>query len=214
MGANALGAEIRVKLPSDLAVLTVGDEVLAGHLAQVDALIGREAVILRRQQRKALLADERTADAGVVHLRGKDQIDLARQQLLPQLVVRGLLIGVQSDVHAVRLGNIAHDDVRHKLCQRRKAGQRHDPLVRVDGVFELGDAAVQRFQRLRHMGQKHPPVGGQRHVASAAHKELDIQLLLQALHGVAEAGLVDVQRLRRLGVVFQFRYGFKVIELL
>lgn len=161
-----------------------------------------------------MLADEGRVDARVVDLRGKHHIDLARDKLVPQRRVGRLLIGLQADIHAVRLRNIAHNDLGNELRQRRKAGKGDHARFRTDEVVELGHSRLQRFQRFGNIREQEPAVLRQHDVAPLPREELDIQLVLQSRDGVAQARLTDQQFLRRFGIVLQLGDRLEIIKLL
>ena len=150
---------------------------------------------------------------GVVHLGGEDQVHVPRQQLLPQALIGGLLVELQAHIHPVGLGHIAHDDVRGELRQGGEARHDHGARVGVDVVGQLVDAGLQSGQRLLNVGQEQLAVLGQLHVAALFLKELHVQLALQLLDGVAQAGLADKQFFRRPGVVLQLGDGSEIIQL-
>lgn len=72
---------------------------------------------------------------------------------------------------------------------------------------------VQHAEGPLRVGEKLLPVDGQADVAAVLLKQLDPQLLLQLLDGVAQAGLGDVELGGGLGVVQDVGQGFKVLQL-
>ena len=79
--------------------------------------------------------------------------------------------------------------------------QAHHPggVVRhaLDGVAPL----LQYAEALVHIGEELQAVRGEPDLLLLLLEELDAQLLLQLVDGVAQAGLGDMELLRRMGVV-------------
>ena len=170
-------------------------------------------MVLGDQQDDLVVPDVGGAHPGVVHLGGENQVHLPLQQLFAQLGVGGLLVELQAHLHPVCLRHVADDDVRGKLGQGGEARHYHRAGVGVDVVGQGGDPRFQSLQGLLDVGEEQLAVFGQLHIPPPLDKKLHIQLVFQLLDGVAQAGLADIQLLRRPGVVLQLSDGLKIVQL-
>ena len=89
-----------------------------------------------------------------------------------------------------------------------KGGHLHktgvQPLQAGGGLHQRVVVGAQPFD----LGQQRPAIRRQHHAAPVAAEKRHPQLVLQRLHRVADAGLGEVQRLRRLGKIAAL-YGFQ-----
>ena len=159
------------------------DERLVFDLAQVDARLLRERMILRHDEEHFLRPEVHPGRVGLIHRRAEADVRLATRQLLREHR-RVLLVELDIDVR-VALVELAQDQRQEGVAERVQEREVHDAcaaVVKLDLLLSQGEFANHAVD----MEQEFLSGLGQLRRAAMALEQGDTELLLQLLDGAGK----------------------------
>lgn len=191
------------------ADLWVGQSILQGN-----AVLRGERVPLRRDDHKGSAPErDRFKFGRVAGVGGESEIQPSFLHGFEQVGAEpGFAAQLELGGGILLCAEIPHQAGHQGGAQGADAAQQHQPAA-LAGFLHRAHSGIQCIQRALDGLQKLAAIAGQPHAAPGFFKQRNAKLLLHLGNRIVQAGLADMQLLRRLAVMLQTGQNFKIAQM-